>query len=137
MRGRGFWKLNTSFLKDEEYIKKIQSIITQTKDEYAQDNTITPNLLWETIKMKVRETSIEFGRINKRKLFQKQDDIEKTIKILGEQTANTDVKRLSKCIVRARKDGNLKPEPNTRQKGLFQGLNRDGTMRAKKTLNTL
>ena len=57
--------------------------------------------------MKIRETSIEFGGINKRKLFQKQDDIEKT-KILEEQT-NTDVKRLSKCIVRARKDGNLKP----------------------------
>ena len=71
MKGRGFWKLNTSFLKDEEYIKKIQSIITQTKDEYAQDNTITPNLLWETINMKIRETSIEFGGINKRKLFQK------------------------------------------------------------------
>ena len=72
MRGRGFWKLNTSFLKDEEYIKKIHSIITQTKDEYAQDNTITPNLPWETIKMKIRETSVEFGRINKRKLFRQR-----------------------------------------------------------------
>ena len=50
MRGRGFWKLNTSFLRDEEYIKKIQSIITQTKDEYAHDNTVTPHLLWETLK---------------------------------------------------------------------------------------
>ena len=59
--------------------------------------------------MKIRETSIEFGRINKRKLFQKQDDIEKTIKILEEQTVNTDVKRQPKCIARARKDGNLKP----------------------------
>ena len=90
MRGRGFWKLNTSFLKDEEYIKKIQSIITQTKDEYALDNTVDPNLLWEMIKMKIRETSIEFGRINKRKMVQKQDDIEKTMKILEEQTANID-----------------------------------------------
>ena len=69
MRGRGFWKLNTLFLKDEEYIKKIQSIITQTKDEYTLDNTVTPNLLWEMIKMKIRETSIEFGRINKTKMF--------------------------------------------------------------------
>ena len=42
------------------------------------------------IKIKIRETSIEFGRINKRKMFQKQDDIEKTIKILQEQTANID-----------------------------------------------
>ena len=90
MRGRCFWELNTSFLNDEEYKKKIQSIITQTKDEYALDNTVTPNLLWEMIKMKIRETSIEFGGINKRKMFQKQDDIEKTIKILEEQTANID-----------------------------------------------
>ena len=93
MRGRGFWKLNTSFLKDKEYIKKIQSIITQTKDKYALDNTATPNLLWEMIKMKIREKSIEFGRINKcfknKIMFQKQD-IEKTIKILEEQTANID-----------------------------------------------
>ena len=91
MAGIGFWKLNASFLKDEEYIKKVQSIITQTKDEYALDNTVTPNLLWEMIKMKIRDTSIDFGRINKRKMFQKQNDIEKTIKILEEQTANIDV----------------------------------------------
>ena len=42
------------------------------------------------IKIKVRETSIEFGGINKRKMFQKQGDIEKRIKILEEQTANID-----------------------------------------------
>ena len=30
--------------------------------------------------MKIRETSIEFGRINKRKMVQKQDDIEKNNK---------------------------------------------------------
>ncbi|CAH3175579.1 unnamed protein product [Porites lobata] len=94
MRGRGFWKLNTvqqfSFTKTNEYLTPLQSIITQTKDEYALDNTVTPNLLWEMIKMKIRETSIEFGRINKRKMVQKQDDKEKTMKILEEQTANID-----------------------------------------------
>ena len=48
LRGRGFWKLNTSFLKDEEYAKQIGTIImTQTKDEYAQDNTVTPGSFWE------------------------------------------------------------------------------------------
>ena len=34
-RGRGFWKLNTSFLKDTEYVNRIKSIVKQTKDEYA------------------------------------------------------------------------------------------------------
>jgi len=48
LRGRGFWKLNTSFLKDEEYAKQIGTIImTQTKDEYAQDNTVTSGSFWE------------------------------------------------------------------------------------------
>ena len=40
--------------------------------------------------MKIRETLIEFGRINERKMVQKEDDIEKTIKILEEQTTNID-----------------------------------------------
>ena len=90
-RGRGFWKLNTSFLKDEEYVNQIREIIAQTKDEYAQDGTVTPGLLWEMIKMKTREASINYGEAKKKKrhLEQKQDEIEKSIKILEEQIANT------------------------------------------------
>ena len=88
-RGRGFWKLNTSFLKDEEYVNQIREIIAQTKDEYAQDDTVTPGLLWEMIKMKTREASINYGKTKKRNLEQKKDEIEKLIKILEEQIANT------------------------------------------------
>ena len=66
-RGRGFWKLNNSFLKDEEYLNQIREIIAQTKDEYAQDDTVTPGLLWEMIKMKTREASINYGEIKKKK----------------------------------------------------------------------
>ena len=88
-RGRGFCKLNTFFLKDEEYVNQIREIIAQTKDEYAQDGTVTPSLLWEMIKMKTREASINYGKIKKRNLEQKQDEIEKSIKILEEQIANT------------------------------------------------
>ena len=33
-RGRGFWKLNTSLLKEEEYLNLIKAIIYQTKSEY-------------------------------------------------------------------------------------------------------
>ena len=88
-RGRGFWELNTFFLKDEEYVNQIREIIAQTKDEYAQDDTVTPGLLWEIIKMKTREASINYGKIKKRNLEQKQDEIEKSIKILEEQIANT------------------------------------------------
>ena len=57
--------MNTSFLKDEEYVNQIREIISQTKDEYAQDDTVTPGLLWEMIKMKTREASINYGKTKK------------------------------------------------------------------------
>ena len=44
-RGRGFWKLNTSFLNDIEYVNRIKLIINQTKAEYVQDDPVKPNLL--------------------------------------------------------------------------------------------
>ena len=54
-RGRGFWKLNISFLKEEEYLNLIKTTIYQTKNEYQSDNSVNPALLWDILKMKVRE----------------------------------------------------------------------------------
>ena len=75
-RGRGFWKLNTSFLSEAEYITRIKSIIQQTKDEYMDDKSVNPNLFWEMVKMKVREESIKFGASKKSKLAKEQEEIE-------------------------------------------------------------
>ena len=71
-RGRGFWKLNTSFLNDIEYVNRIKLIINQTKVEYVQDDTVSPNLLWEMVKMKVREESLKYGTSKKKKLTKKR-----------------------------------------------------------------
>ena len=57
-RGRGFWKLNTSLLQEDEYLRQTKIVIHQTKNEYKSDNSVNPALLWEMIKMKVREKSI-------------------------------------------------------------------------------
>ena len=54
-RGRGFWKLNTSLLKEEEYLNLIKTTIYQTKNEYQSDNSVNAALLWDIFKMKVRE----------------------------------------------------------------------------------
>ena len=81
--------MNTSFLKDEEYVNQIKAAITQTKHEYAQDNTVTPGLLWEMIKMKIREASMKYGKSKKENIKQKKNDIEKSIKTLEGRIANT------------------------------------------------
>ena len=74
-RGRGFWKLNTSFLNDIEYVNRIKLIINQAKAEYVQDDTVNPNLLWEMVSLKY-ETS------KKKKLTKKDEHIEQAIATL-------------------------------------------------------
>ena len=41
-RGRGFWKLNTSFLNDPECISLIQPTIQETQNEYVNDDYVNP-----------------------------------------------------------------------------------------------
>ena len=86
-RGRGFWKLNTSLLKDIEYVNRIKLIINRTKEEYANDETVDPSLLWEMVKMKVREESIKFGAHKKKKIAEKQEEIEQSIAFLEKNLA--------------------------------------------------
>ena len=53
IRGPGLWKLNTSFLSDEEYLKCIKKVILKTCDDYKDDKDVDDALLWEMIKLKV------------------------------------------------------------------------------------
>lgn len=81
-RSHGFWKLNTSLLEDTEYVALIKSVLQQTKDEYTKDEKIDPNLLWEMVKMKIREHSMRFGAFKKRKMAEEQEEIERSISAL-------------------------------------------------------
>ena len=78
-RGPGFWKLNTSFLSDIDYISKIKDTIQQTKNEYSNDPFVSPALLWEMIKLKVRESSLYYSKERKKKSAIQEDEIERTI----------------------------------------------------------
>ena len=82
-RGHGFWKLNMSLLEDTEYmyVALVKSVIQQTKDEYTKDEKINPNLLWEVVKMKIREHSMRFGAFKKHKMAEGQE-IERSISAL-------------------------------------------------------
>ena len=81
-RGLGFWKLKTSFLNDSKYVNLIKLIINQTKVDYVQDDTVNPNLLWDMVKMKMREESLIYGTSKKKKLMKKEEEIEQAIATL-------------------------------------------------------
>ena len=74
-------------LKDIEYVNRIKLIINRTKEEYANDETVDPSLLWEMVKMKVREESIKFGAHKKKQIAEKQEEIEQSIAFLEKNLA--------------------------------------------------
>ena len=88
-RGPGFWKLNTSLLTETDYVNQIKRTIQETQEEYKDDDSVNPSLLWEVIKMKVREKSLRYSakRSNQRK--QRETEIEQAIARLEEQIDKT------------------------------------------------
>ena len=60
-RGKGFWKLNTSLLSEMRYVQEIKTAIESTVNQYKEDTSVNPALLWEMIKLKVREKSISYA----------------------------------------------------------------------------
>ena len=57
-RGPGFWKLNASLLADEEYIDLIKKTVNEVAKEYENNNEVGATLLWDTMKMKIRSSSL-------------------------------------------------------------------------------
>ena len=78
-RGPGFWKLNASFLTELEYINQIKTTIQETYGEYKSDESINPSLLWEMIKLKVREKSLRYSKNKTKQAKQREIYVEQTI----------------------------------------------------------
>ena len=84
-RGPRFWKLNTSFLSETEYVNQIKTTIEGVKDEYQNEKSVNASLLWEMIKLKVREQSLRYAKTKKTKMLREEEELEKKINILQRQ----------------------------------------------------
>jgi exonuclease III len=71
--GKGFWKFNSSLLHDTDYVLNIKYIIKNsgTKYQYLLDKS----LIWELIKMDVRNCTVAYSIAKK----QKQNSLEKDL----------------------------------------------------------
>ena len=59
-KGRGYWKLNNTFLEEENYVKSINDLILKLReDEFLFTDK---RVLWEYMKFKIREFSIKYGK---------------------------------------------------------------------------
>jgi hypothetical protein len=52
-RGKGYWKLNTSVIEEENYKLGIRQVITSTCKEYSE--SLTSGKLLEFIKIRIKE----------------------------------------------------------------------------------
>ena len=91
-RGRGYWKLNNSFLNEKTYCNEISNIISKTLNEY--DSIINKRDLWDLCKIRIKEYSIKFG-INKRREYNNnvselQDKINKIDRNMVQNMGNKD-----------------------------------------------
>ena len=57
-RGPGYWKLNCSYLEEEQYRKGIKQVINNIKQEKFESR----QLQWEMCKIKIKEFSSTYGR---------------------------------------------------------------------------
>ena len=62
-RGPGFWKLNTSFLLDCEYIELIKKTTDEVAKKYRNKDDVDAALLWDTMKMQIRSSSLKYARV--------------------------------------------------------------------------
>ena len=82
-RGPGYWKLNTSVLSDEEYVKGVTDVIQQTILDYAE---IGSKLTWELCKVRIREYSIRYCTFKKRNDMSRIAVLEKQIRQLDDDS---------------------------------------------------
>ena len=85
-RGKGYWKLNNSLLKDELYRKYVTDEIKTTISEYNQH--ISKQDLLELIKVKVKEISIKYATTKKLKRSNRIIETEYEINTLDKMIAS-------------------------------------------------
>ena len=100
VRGKGFWKLNTSLLRDPDYIRLIKQTIKDNIERYAipdQDITdpdvmftITDQLFFETLKMEIRQSTIPFASRKKKEKERKENNLVKEIEEIETNINDTD-----------------------------------------------
>jgi len=62
-QGPGYWKLNCSMLKDQNYVTGVKNIINKIKEQYKPDDA--KQVIWEMCKLEIKEYSMKYGKLAK------------------------------------------------------------------------
>ena len=59
-RGKGYWKVNSSILDEEEYMKQLQANKITSSKEFKDIED--PRMIWELFKYKIRQFSMRYSK---------------------------------------------------------------------------
>ena len=74
-RGPGYWKLNTHLLTKTQYVEFIRKTIADVCKEYEGHSEVDEILLWDVIKMKIREASLNYTAARKQRLENRENQL--------------------------------------------------------------
>ena len=101
-RGKGFWKLNTSLLSEKRCVQEIKTAIESTVNQYKDDTSVNPALLWEMIKLKVREKTISYAAYKNVTRRKREEMLEREISLLEKHLDSSSYSNPSYHIVAER-----------------------------------
>ena len=80
-RGPGFWKLNSTLLKDAEYVRKVKDLIHICTEKYK--DVENKGLVWDTIKCEIRGMTIKFSKLKARLQRSREQNLQKELENLN------------------------------------------------------
>ena len=80
LRGKGFWKFNSSLTKDQNYITEIKKLICSVCT--TNESLYNGQLKWELLKNEVRKFSSNYTKQIVKEKLQERRNLENQLKIL-------------------------------------------------------
>ena len=99
-RGPGYWKLNTHLLTETQYVELIRKTIADVCKEYEGQSEVDQILLWDVIKMKIREASLNYAAARKRRLENRENQLEEEVLALENKLDERNVSDIVKENIR-------------------------------------
>ena len=115
-RGPGFWNLNTSFLSDSEYTSLIKQTITEVANEYNDNTEVDAVLLWDTMKMQIRSTSLKYAKQKRGKIRLTEKNLESDMMSLRRKLEENDLSETSQTTIRNKLEAKKLPLENNLQR---------------------
>ena len=75
-------KLNSALLSKVDHVKAIKSTLAQTASEYESDEEVDEVLLWEMIKLEMREASMKYSKVKIKAMKNEEANIESALAAL-------------------------------------------------------